>query len=54
MIKEFITRLKLQGTPVVVQFKSGENPYAGNRNVLTPRQQYKRDRMMKHIRKNKK
>lgn len=54
MIKAFIERLKLQGTPVVVQFKTGENPYAGKRNVLTPRQQYKRDRMMKHIRKSKK
>lgn len=54
MIKEFIARLKLQGTPVVIQFKTGENPYAGKRNVLTPRQQYKRDRMMKHIRKGKK
>jgi GTP-binding protein len=54
MIKAFIDRLKLQGTPVVIQFKTGENPYAGKRNVLTPRQQYKRDRMMKHIRKSKK
>ncbi len=54
MIKAFIDRLKLQGTPVVVQFKGGENPYADKRNVLTPRQQYKRDRMMKHIRKSKK
>lgn len=49
MIKEFIARLRLQGTPVVVQFKTGENPYADKRNKLTPRQQHKRDRMMRHI-----
>jgi len=54
MIKAFIDRLKLQGTPVVIQFKTGDNPYADKRNVLTPRQQYKRDRMMRHIRKSKK
>lgn len=51
MIKEFIERLKLQGTPVVVQFKTGENPYAGKKNILTPRQKRKRDRLMKHVRK---
>lgn len=54
MIKEFIARLKLQGTPVVVQFKTGENPFSGKRNVLTPRQQRKRDRLQRHVRKNSK
>lgn len=54
MIKAFIDRLKLQGTPVVVQFKTGENPYAGKKNILTPRQQHKRQRLMKHVRKSKK
>lgn len=51
MIKAFIDRLKLQGTPVVIQFKTGENPYAGKRNILTPRQKRKRERLMKHVRK---
>lgn len=51
MIKAFIDRLKLQGTPVVIQFKTGENPYAGKKNLLTPRQQKKRQRLMKHVRK---
>lgn len=54
LIKSFIDRLKLQGTPVVVQFKTGDNPYAGKRNTLTPRQQHKRDRLQRHVRKNKK
>lgn len=51
MIKEFIARLKLQGTPVVVQFKTGENPYADKKNILTPRQKRRRERLMKHVRK---
>ncbi len=54
MIKAFIDGLKLQGTPVVVQFKTGENPYAGRKNILTPRQEHKRQRLMKHVRKSKK
>lgn len=54
MINAFIDRLKLQGTPVVVQFKTGENPFAGKKNILTPRQERKRQRLIKHIRKNKK
>ncbi len=44
MIKAFIERLKLEGTPVVIQFKTGENPYAGKHNPLTPRQERKRIR----------
>lgn len=51
MIKAFIDKLKLQGTPVVVQFKTGENPYAGKKNLLTPRQQRSRQRLMKHVKK---
>lgn len=53
MISEFIERLKLQGTPVAIQFKTGDNPYAGKKNMLTPRQQHKRERLMKHVRKSK-
>lgn len=51
MSKAFIERLKLEGTPVVVQFKTGENPYAGKRNILTPRQELKRERMKKFYKK---
>lgn len=51
LIKGFIDHLRLKGTPVVVQFKTGENPYAGKRNVLTPRQQRKRERLRKFVRK---
>jgi len=47
----FRQHLKLVGTPIRLEFKTGENPYAGKRNVLTPRQQYKRKRMMRHAKK---
>jgi GTP-binding protein len=51
MEKAFIERLKLEGTPVFLQFKTGENPYAGKRNTLTPRQEHKRKRLMQHMKK---
>jgi len=47
----FITRLKLKGTPVRLEFKTGDNPYAGKRNKLTKRQMDKKKRLMKHVRK---
>ncbi|MEA7515322.1 hypothetical protein ONK27_28345, partial [Salmonella enterica subsp. enterica serovar Virginia] len=41
------------GTPIRIQFKEGENPYANKRNTLTPTQMRKRKRLMKHIKKSK-
>lgn len=43
----FRSKLKLVGTPIRFLLRSPENPYAGKHNTLTPRQQRKRDRMMK-------
>ncbi len=40
----------LVGTPVRVEFRSEENPFAGRRNILTPRQQRSRKRMIRHVR----
>lgn len=39
------------GTPIRVELKSGANPYAGRRNKLTPRQEKKRKRLVKHVKK---
>lgn len=50
----FRERFDLFGTPVRVEFKSGENPFAGRRNKLTPRQMQKKKRLMKHIKRQKK
>lgn len=44
--------LKLHGTPLRVDFKAHDNPYKGKRNTLTPRQEYKRKRLMKRVKKN--
>ncbi len=43
------TRLKLWGTPVHIEVKSGENPFREKRNVLTDSQRRKRTRMMRHV-----
>jgi len=47
----FREALRLEGTPIRVEFKTGGNPYAGRRNILTPRQLAKKRRMMEHIKK---
>ncbi len=46
--------LRLEGTPVRVEFKTGDNPYAGRRNILTPRQLVKKRRMMEYVKKREK
>lgn len=43
------TRFRLTGTPVVLEFREGANPYAGKRNELTERQKKKRARLIKHV-----
>lgn len=46
--------MKLEGTPIRIEFKTGDNPFAGRRNKLTPRQQQKKRRMMSHVKKQEK
>ena len=46
----FRKRYKLEGTPIRIEFREGENPFAGKRNVLTDSQQRKRQRMLRHVR----
>jgi GTP-binding protein len=43
----FREALKLRGTPVRVELRTGENPYGGRRNKLTPRQAQHRRRMLR-------
>ena len=47
----FRKTLKLVGTPIFLLFKQAENPYAGKRNKLSPRQQRSRKRLMKKVKK---
>jgi GTP-binding protein len=48
LINRFRKAFRLQGTPVRISFKTSDNPFKGRRNKLTPRQQQKRKRLMKH------
>ncbi|MGP2521080.1 ribosome biogenesis GTPase Der [Pantoea ananatis] len=53
LMNYFRRSLNVMGTPIRIQFKEGENPYEGKRNLLTPTQQRKRKRLMAHMKKNK-
>lgn len=45
--------LKISGSPIKIEFKTGENPFAGKKNVLTARQLQQRRRMMAFVKKGK-
>ena len=47
----FRNALNLVGMPVRIIYKTGVNPYAGRRNELTPRQEERRKRLMRHTKK---
>ena len=47
----FRIELKLEGTPLKVEFRNGENPFAGRKNQLTDRQVKRKQRLMKHAKK---
>lgn len=49
----FRQRYKLEGTPVRIDFRDGENPFAGRKNVLTEGQQRKRQRMIREMKRRK-
>ena len=51
LINRFRKVFKLKGTPVRLAFKKGKNPFEGRRNTLTPRQERKRKRLMKKVKK---
>ncbi len=51
--KIFRRELKLFGTPVRIEYRSSENPYEGRKNKLTQRQVTKKQRLMRHVKKNK-
>ncbi|MEK7992015.1 MAG: ribosome biogenesis GTPase Der [Thiotrichaceae bacterium] len=45
------TKFDFAGTPIKLETRQGENPFAGKRNELNPRQEHKRHRMMKFVKK---
>lgn len=46
LINFFRSKLKIIGTPIKVQFKTGDNPFKDKKNVLTERQRKKRKRII--------
>ncbi len=52
LINFFRRELKLEGAPLRLEFKSGDNPYAGKRNIPTRRQVKRRQRVIRHTRRN--
>lgn len=51
--KTFRKALDLHGTPVKIELRSSDNPFAGRKNKLTQRQISKKRRMMRHVKKKK-
>ncbi len=49
LINRFRKALKLNGTPMRLEFKTGTNPYEGKRNKLTPRQERQRLRLKRFV-----
>ncbi len=53
LVNTFREAFNLKGTPVRIQLRSEDNPFAGKRNPLTPRQIRKRQRLIKRVKKGK-
>jgi len=47
----FRAAMKLSGTPIRIEFKTGTNPYKGRKNKLTGRQVKRKIRLMRHVKK---
>lgn len=47
----FRRRFKLEGTPIQIEFREAENPFAGRKNELTERQVKKRKRLIRNVKK---
>ena len=50
LINEFRTAFQLKGVPILLEFRTGESPFKGKRNVLTNRQLKKRRRTLERFR----
>jgi len=47
----FRAAMKLSGTPIRIEFKTGTNPYKDRKNKLTGRQVKRKTRLMRHVKK---
>ena len=48
LVGRFRLAFGLVGTPLRIEFRTGENPFKGRRNTLTPRQRRRRERLRRH------
>jgi GTP-binding protein len=51
LITAFRKALKVEGSPIRLEFKTSDNPYKDKKNLLTPRQIAKRKRLIRHVKK---
>ncbi|MGB5260962.1 MAG: ribosome biogenesis GTPase Der [Gammaproteobacteria bacterium] len=51
LARYFLDKLKLSGTPVRIEFRTGRNPFKGKKNVLTTRQVKRKARLKRHVKK---
>lgn len=51
LMNRFRRAFKLDGTPVRIEFRTGDNPFKDRKNQLSDRQVRKRKRLVKHIKK---
>jgi GTP-binding protein len=49
LIGRFRDELRLHGTPLRLELRSGTNPFEGRRNTLTPRQERSRERLRRFV-----
>jgi GTP-binding protein len=49
LVSRFRKALRLDGAPIRIEFRSGDNPYQGKRNKLTKRQIQKRQRLKQFV-----
>jgi len=54
LMSTYRKQLRLTGTPVRIEYKTGKNPYKDKRNKLTPRQVARKKRLMKWVKSKKK
>ena len=51
LVNTFMETLDIRGTPLRLEFKTGDNPYAGRKNSLTTRQLQRKKRLIRHVKK---
>jgi GTP-binding protein len=51
LVNVFREALRLSGTPLRLEFRTGDNPFRGRKNKLSPRQVKRRTRLVQHVRK---